>query len=216
VSGAVVRRSRSKGLSPGDWNSLGLGVGVQLILKGVVADEAYVSRRAWEHAILDTCPFHPSGGCGAGPHGSYPRIWPFGCRIPRFWCPLAGHSISLLPESLAAGITGSLDAIEDVAEAVEVHGVAGALEIVLPSDAENAVSLPSAMRWLRRRVRWVRSVLLALVTLLADRFVGVAPTLTAVRAALGVDRALVALRSIAASHLVALWRPFGLCPRAST
>lgn len=216
VRGAVVRRSRSKGLSPGDLHSLGLGVGVQLLAKGLVADEAYVSRRAWEYAILDECPFHPAGGCGVGPHGSYPRVWPAGCRIPRFWCPLAGASISLLPESLAAGITGSLDAIEDAADAVETHGLAGAVEVVLPGDAAGAVGLVSAMRWLRRRARWVRSILLALVTLLADRFAGVAPTLVAVRTALGVDRVLVALRTLAAPHLSALAHPFGLRPRAST
>ena len=214
LSGAVVRRSRSKGLSPGDWNSLGLGVDVQLLLKGIVADEAYVSRRAWEHAILDACPFHPGGGCGVTRHGSYPRIWPAGCRIARFWCPVAGTSISLLPESLAAGVRGPLDAIEAAMDAIETHGVAGAVEVVLPANTDDAVGLTSATRWLRRRARWVRSFFVALVTLLADRFAGVAPTLSAIRAELGVERVLVALRRVAETHLSALARPFGFRARA--
>ena len=214
LSGAVVRRSRSKGLSPGDSYSLGLGVDVQLLLKGIVADEAYVSRRAWEYAILDVCPFHPDGGCGVERLGSYPRIWPAGCRIARFWCPAEGASISLLPESLAAGVTGPLDTIEDAIDAIEAHGLAGAVEVVLPADAVDAVGLASATRWLRRRARWVRSLLVALVTLLADRLVGVAPTLAAIRAELGVERALVALRAIAEAHLSTLARPFGFRARA--
>lgn len=214
MSGAVDRRSRSKGLSPGDSYSLGLGVDVQLLAKGIVADEAYVSRRAWEYAILDACPFHPDGGCGVERLGSYPRIWPVGCRIARFWCPVAGASISLLPESLAAGVTGSLDAIEDAMDAIEAHGVAASVEAVLPSDADDAVGLTSATRWLRRRARWVRSLLVAIVTLLTDRFAGVAPTLAAIRAALGAERALVALRPIAEAHLSTLARPFGFRARA--
>ena len=188
---------------------------MQLLAIGVVADEAYVSRRAWEHAILDACPFHPAGGCGVTRHGSYPRIWPSGCRIPRFWCPVAKVSISLLPESLAAGVTGSLDAIEEAVDAIDVHGIAGAVDVVLPPDADEAVGLVGAMRSLRRRRRWVHSALVAIVTLLADRFAGIAPTLGALRAELGVDRVLVALRSIAEIHLGALARPLGLRARAS-
>lgn len=214
MGGWAVGRSRSKGLSPGDWNSLGLGVDVQVLLKGLVADEAYVTGRGWEHAILGECPLHPEGGCGVGGHGSYARVWPEGCRIARFWCPVARVSISLLPESLAAGVTGSLDAIEAAAEAVEAHGLAAAVEVVLPADADDAVGLVGATRWVRRRARWVDGLLLALVTLMADRFAGVAPTLAGLRAALGVERVLVALRPIAERHLSALARPFGLQARA--
>ena len=201
-------------MSPGDWSSLGLGVcDVQLLAKGIVADGAYVSRRAWEYAILDTCPFHPAGGCGVERLGSSPRVWPAGCRIARFWCPVASKSISLLPESLAAGITGPLEAIEAAADAVESVGVTAAVDMIFPPDADEAIGLVTATRALRRRSHWVHALLVAVITLLPDRFVGVAPTLVAMRAALGVDRVLVALRSIAEAHLDALARPFGFRAR---
>lgn len=203
----------TEGLSPGDWTSLGLGVDVQTLWKGIVADEVYVSRRAWQFAILDACPLHPAGGCGVERLGSYPRLWPKGCRIPRFWCPLASCSISLLPESLAAGIRGPLDAIETAAEAVESVGITASVDAIFPPDADDAIGLVAATRALRRRSRWVRAVLAAIITLMPDRFVGVAPTLTAMRAALGVERVLVMLRSIAETHLDALARPFGFRAR---
>jgi hypothetical protein len=140
-------------------------------------------------------------------------VWPAGCRIARFWCPVAEHSISLLPESLAAGLTGPLEAIEDAAEVVESVGMSAAVDAVFPSDADDAIGLVAATRALRRRVRWVHAVLVAVVTLLPARFVGVAPTLAAMRGALGVDRVLVVLRSLAEEHLGALARPFGFCAR---
>lgn len=202
-------------MSPSDLNSLGLGVDVQLISKGVVADDAYISRRAWNFAILGECPFHPLGGCGVERLGSYPRVWPKGCRIPRFWCSLAGRSISLLPESLAAGVSGSLDSIEASVEVIEALGISAAVDVVYPANADDAISLESARRSLRRRAGWVYPMLIAVVTLFADRFVGVAPTLRSMRLALGVDRVLVPLRLIVETHLAALQRPFGLCARAS-
>ena len=214
VGGGSVGGFRpTEGVSPGDSYSLGLDVGVQLLWKEVDADEAYVSGRAWERAILSECPFHPGGGCGVERLGSYPRVWPEGCRIARFWCPVARASISLLPESLAAGVTGSLDAIEAVVDSVEAHGVAGAVEVVFPVDGEKFVGTTTATRSLRRRVRWVRSLLLAVVTLLADRFVGIAPTLESLRAALRVERVLVALRRLPELDLLSIARPLGFRAR---
>ena len=188
---------------------------MQTLWKGTVADEAYVSRRAWRFAILDACPFHPAGGCGVERLGSYPRIWPQGCRIPRFWCPLASCSISLLPESLAAGVTGSLDAIECAVDAIETGGITSAVDVVHPADAEDASGLEAARRSLRRRARWVYPTLVTIVSLLADRLSGVAPTLRAMRVALGVDRVLVAVRSVAEMHLGEVARPLGFRARVS-
>jgi len=141
---------------------------VQILSKGTVADEAYVSGRAWERAILVACPLHPEGGCGVQRLGSYPRVWPAGCRIPRFYCPVARVSISLLPESLAAGIRGSLDAVERAAEQVETLGITAAVDEVHPADAPNVIGLAGAIRSLRRRARWVRAVLVAVVTLIGS------------------------------------------------
>ena len=70
------------------------------------------------------------------------------------------------------------------------------------------IVLPSAVRWVRRRLTLVRTTLLAVVTLLPDLLGGPAH-LGAVRAALHTDHALVILRARAATLLSALPRPLG-------
>lgn len=178
-----------------------------------IADEEYVADRAWERAVLVVCPFHPGGGCGVARHGSYPRVNPVGLRVARFWCPLAGSSISLLPSFLAARFSNTLDELEAAAEAAEgAPSVAAAADATRPADAEDAVTSISAARWLRRRLRPVRAALLALVTLVPE-LDGCMPSITAIRARLGVARALVALREIAMTHLGSLSPPLGVCAR---
>ena len=73
------------------------------------------------------------------------------------------------------------------------------------------IVLPSAVRWVRRRLTLVRATLLAVVTLLPDLFGGQA-SLGAVRAALETDHALVTLRARATALLPALPRPLGFVP----
>lgn len=208
----------TKGVSPGDSHSLGLGVDddMQLLLKGVVADEAYVSGRSWERELLGECPFHKAGGCGLRRLGSYPRVWPEGCRVGRYLCPVQGTTISLLPQSLAAGVTGPLAAIERAADAVERLGAEGAVDEVHPADDDEAIGHVGAVRSVRRRATWVRSTLLAIVTLLPARFIGVEPTLAGLRAALGVESVLVELRRLVEEHLGILPRPFGFRARSRT
>ncbi len=201
-------------MSPRDWTSRGLvPPTVQSIHFFAIADEAYVAERAWESAILDECPFHPEGGCGVTGHGSYPRVHPAGARVARFWCSLAGESISLLPSFLAARLPSTLDEIESVIGAVEsTASVASAADALRPADAADAVTSISAARWVRRRVRPIRAALLALVTLTPE-LAGCAPSIAAIRAHLGVTRVLIALREIARSHLGSLSPPLGLCAR---
>ena len=147
-------RLRPKGVSPRDWSSRGLvPTDVQKVWSPPAADERYVADRVWLRAILDACPFHPEGGCGVSPHGSYPRVQPEGVRVPRFRCPLAGQTISLLPVFLAARYRGTLDEIERVVDAVEsATSLTAAAERLRPADEEDAVTSISAMRWVRRRV----------------------------------------------------------------
>ena len=85
---------------------------VQLLWKCPLSDERYVSERAWESAILDSCPLHPEGGCGLERLGTYARVAPAGARVPRWWCPKAGVSISLLPSFLSARLSGTLAEVE--------------------------------------------------------------------------------------------------------
>jgi hypothetical protein len=181
-----------------------------------VADERYVAERAWERAVLDTCPFHPEGGCGLQKLGTYRRVAPAGTRVARWWCPSARRSVSLLPSFLAARWSGTLDEVEAVVAAVEQAGsIAAAVDIVHPADAEAALGLEGAKRSIGRRVRAVRAALVAIITLLPERLVGVPATLSHLRAALSTDRVLVALRAQAGRHLASLPTPLGFRTRVS-
>lgn len=179
-----------------------------------IADDRYVSDRAWERAVLERCPFHPSGSCGLLRHGSYPRARPAGARVARFLCPVRGETISLLPAFLASRLPATLDEIEAVVEAVEAApSIAVAAEATRPADAGRAVTSISAARWVRRRLRPILAALIALVTLLPELW-GCAPTLAALRARLGQARVLVMLRELGRAHLHALSPPLGLHARA--
>jgi hypothetical protein len=135
--------------------------------------------------------------------------------VARFWCPRAGTSISLLPAFLAARMSCTLDAVEAVVLTVEqVGSVAAAVEHVHPASAKRAIGTVCAQRSIRRRLRAIRAALLAIVTLVPARLSGVAPTITALREALGTERVLVEVRGIAERHLGALLRPLGFRNRA--
>jgi hypothetical protein len=201
-------------VGPHVWNTRGPEGDVQVLWKEFTAADRYVTDRAWERAILCDCPLHPGGGCGLRKLGTYRRVQPAGTRVARFWCPLARVSISVLPAFLAARMTGTLDEVEAVVLAVErAGGVAAAVDVVHPADAERAIGAVCAARSIRRRLRAVRAALLAVVSLLPELLVGVAPTLTALRGALGTDRVLVAVRGMVARHLDALPPPLGLRAR---
>jgi hypothetical protein len=188
---------------------------MQILLNWHRSDEAYVSQRGWETATLEACPFHPEGGCGLERLGSYGRVEPAGIRIARWWCPTAGQSISLLPSFLSARFPGTLAEVEDVVARVEAAGsVAAVVDAVHPADAEDAIGLASALRSIRRRVKAISAALRAITTLFVDRFVGVDPTIAALRDALGFEPVLVTVRVLAASHLRSLPAPLGFRTRA--
>lgn len=130
-------------------------------------------------------------------------------RIARFYCPTAHQTFSLLPDCLASHFPGELDPIEHVVATVETaRSVEAAADVLRPD-----ITLPSAVRWVRRRLRPVRRALLAVVTLLPDLFTGDA-RLAAVRVALVTPSALLALRTHAAPHLATLPTPLGFHRRA--
>lgn len=188
---------------------------MQILWKCPLTDERYVSERLWEGASLECCPFHPEGDCGLFKLGSYGRVTPQGVRVPRWWCPRQGESVSLLPSFLAARFSGTLAEVEDVVAKVEdAGGVAAAVDEVLPADADPPIGLMGALRWIRRRVRAVRAALVAIVTLMPERFRGVPPTLAGFREALSQTFVLVTLRELAERHLGALPVPLGFRTRA--
>lgn len=176
-----------------------------------LTSEQYVTQQGWRTATLERCPLHPEGGCGLGGHGSYRRVRPAGMRVARLRCPRARVTISLLPDFLAARLPGTLAEVERAVEAAEGARREEAVSQLRPADEEGAVTLPSALRWLRRRLVPVRAALRALVTLLRE-LVGCAPTLAAVRERLGVGEALVALRRLGGEVLPALAAPLGFEP----
>lgn len=130
-------------------------------------------------------------------------------RIARYYCPTAHETFSLLPDCLASRFPGDLDDLERVVAQVEVAPSIEAAADVLRPD----IVLPSAVRWVRRRLTVVRTTLLAVVTLLPDLFGGAAHV-GAVRVALDTDHALVTLRARAAPLLAVLPRPLGFARHA--
>jgi hypothetical protein len=180
---------------------------VQLRHECSLSGEAYVARSAWRDASLATCPRHPRGGCGLVRHGTYPRRTPAGMRIARYYCPTAHETFSLLPDCLASQFPGELDAIEYVVATVEIaRSIEAAADVLRPD-----ITLPSAVRWVRRRLTPIRLALRTVVTLLPDRFTGDA-RLSAVCRALATTAALTTLRTHAASHLIGLPPPLGFRP----
>jgi hypothetical protein len=128
-------------------------------------------------------------------------------RVARWYCPTAQMTFSLLPDCLSSRLCGSLDEAERAVVAAESLGVEAAAQALRVEEIE----LPGARRWLRLRRRGVGAAVLALVTAMPGRLGGVAEV-RAIRAVLGTERALVALREIGADHLHALPPPLGFRP----
>jgi hypothetical protein len=115
-----------------------------------------------------------------------------------------------LPDCLASRLSGTLAEVEQVATAAEeAPSLWEAADRLRP----DTWSKMAAVRWVRRRVRVVRTVLSAVVGLMPALFAGVEPTLAALRQVIGTAGVLVALRELAADHLHALPPPVGFCPR---
>jgi hypothetical protein len=126
---------------------------LQIPLRTQSTVEAYIANREWRDAHLSACPLHPSGGCSLSRHGSYARVTPQGLRIARWYCPEARKTFSLLPDFLAARLPGLLDTIQICIAAVQsARSMEAAADLVRGPE----VTLPGAIRWLRRRVRAVR------------------------------------------------------------
>lgn len=182
---------------------------VQLRFHSGQTSEDYVTQQGWRNASLPCCPLHPKGGCGFACHGTYARVDPPGTRIARWYCPQGHRTFSLLPDHLAARFPGTLPDIEQVVATVErapsVEAAANALR-------QDDISLASALRWVRRRVRLVHTVLTILVSLLPDLCLGSPPTVQAFRTRLAYEPVLILLRHRTCVHLQALPRPLGFRP----
>lgn len=168
--------------------------------------EEYVQARAWEQVRLDSCPFHPHGGCDFVRHGSYLRKFPIAAMIPRWYCPQAQQTTSMLPDFFASRLPGTLDEVE---QAVNVANDSNSLEeaaFALRPD----IALPGALRWLRRRINYVH---IALITVTGLILPGCLPDLGSFRKAFSAERVLVKLREKVTSHLQSLPPILGFGPR---
>jgi hypothetical protein len=115
----------------------------------------------------------------------------------------------LLPDHLAARFPGTLSDIEQVVATVEQ---ASSLEAAADRLRGEDITLPSAVRWVRRRVVPVRRLLGIIVGLLPQWLQGCVPQISAVRERLVCGEALMLLRALAAVHLQSLSRPLGFLP----
>jgi hypothetical protein len=129
--------------------------------------------------------------------------------VKRYWCPVQRTSFGLLPEFYASRMPGTLDELEEVAALSEQLPLEAAAEQLRPGDQDDAITLPCAVRWVRRLVR---AVLVAVLGVLPTLFVDCQATIASFRARLQTMSALVALRGICRAHLHALPRPLGLVP----
>ena len=134
--------------------------------------------------------------------------------VARFYCPDQRTTFGLLPDFYASRTPGTLDAIEEAAAYAETApSVATAADDLRPADAQDAVTLDAAVRWLERRITLVRATLVTVLGLFPERFAGCAPRVSAFRARLDTMHVMVALRGICEPHLHALPRPVGLLRR---
>jgi hypothetical protein len=185
---------------------------VQLRFQSGHTDADYVTLQLWRKASLPRCPIHPNGHCGFARHGTYVRKRPPGTQIARWYCPPGHCTFSLLPDHLAARFPGTLTQIETVVATVER---APSLEAAANALRPDEVTLPTALRWIRRRVRLVHTVLTVVVSLLPDLCLGAAPTVQSLRIRLGCETVLIALRELTCVHLHGLPRPLGFRPPSS-
>lgn len=129
---------------------------MQIALRTQSSAAEYIVDKEWRLARPGCCPFHPSSRCALIRHGTYVRLSPVGMRVARWYCKESRRTFSLLPDFLAARLPGLLADIENVVAAV-VPG--RSLESVAGDLREIELALPSAIRWLRRRLQPVRAAI---------------------------------------------------------
>ena len=174
--------------------------------------EQYVEQKAWQAATLKQCPLHPQGGCAFRKNGTYRRKYPAGTKIARWYCAVGHMSFSLLPDCLASRLSGSLIKIEDVLIEVENSPSQEAAADNIRID----IILPSALRWIRRRIFLVKASLSLLIELLPELFADCHPSILSFQSVLNVDYVLPQLRQVASSHLSVLPPPLGFGPLPET
>ena len=124
--------------------------------------------------------------------------------VPRFYCRKGRRTFSLLPEFLAARMTGTLEQVEAVVVAAHAGPTQEATATKLRPDIEPA----GALRWMRRRTQPIAVACLAVATLYPKEFSPPA-TLANMRRQKGAMALLQSMRKLAEPQLQSLPAPFG-------
>jgi len=170
--------------------------------------EQYVRTQAWKEAKLDSCPTHLQGGCGFGKNGTYSRKYPRGTKVARWYCEKAHQTFSLLPDCLSSRLSGTLNEVE----AVILHVEESVSQEKAVDKIRIDIELAGALRWIRRRLKLVKSSLAILIELMPDLFSQCIPTILSFRSVLCVKPVLAELRSRSDRYLYLLPPPVGLGP----
>jgi hypothetical protein len=171
--------------------------------------DQYIKSKAWKDAILNHCPLHPQGGCKFAGHGTYSRKFPDGVKVARWYCPNGHATFSMLPDCLSSRLPGTLAEVEKIISQIEKSSSQEAAAENIRLD----ISLPSALRWMRRRLFLVRSTLIQLIELLPSLPENCQPTVSSFRSVLGIEFVLPQLRMLANPYLDILPPPLGFGPR---
>ena len=122
-------------------------------------------------------------------------------------CPEGHRTFSLLPDFLAVGLSGLLAAVDD---SITVAASAKSMEAAADALRGPDVTLPSAVRWLRRRIRAVRT---ALAHVTPEMVVGAPARESAPQIDLDKGRVLLGLRrSLSPQILNSIPAPLGFRP----
>lgn len=179
---------------------------MQLRYNTSLTDREYVRDQGWRTAVLPCCPLHPHGGCSFSRHGTYARVEPAGTRIARWYCPQGHCTFSLLPDFYASHLRGSLEYLEQAVGQIEQSKSVEAAADALRTDD---ITLPSAIRWARRRLRLVHTALECVVRAAPERFRNCQPSVSSFQFQLALTSVLLELREVAAPYLHLLPSPLG-------
>jgi hypothetical protein len=180
---------------------------MQILYETGLTAKEYIEQRAWEQATLDRCPFHPKGGCSFAKHGTYSRKFPEFFLIARWYCPEAHRSVSLLPECFACRFPGTLNDIEEAVASTASYASHEQAAAELRPD----ITLPSALRWLRRRLKHVIEILTTVKGIIG---MTCPPALASWRHYYATQNLLQHLRLLMIDHLHALPPILGFRPRS--
>jgi hypothetical protein len=130
-------------------------------------------------------------------------------RVPRWYCRREHRTVSLLPDFAASRLPGTLAEIEDAVVAFEHEHAQGVTVEQAARAVRPDIEAAGALRWVRRRRRWVMSALLLLVGLLPETMQGRPLTVGNARLAIDTVCVLVRMREIATANLQATAPPLG-------